>query len=104
MQLQQEMQRTYYAEQMRKALRNEPCSPDPVTQARIDEVVQALALGCTLRKPRMFRQRMMTAEDFQRIASKLTMAQVCIIVDALIKHSSSITNRTWYILGMLSRY
>ena len=104
MQLQQEMQRSYYAAQMRNALRNEPCSPDAVTQARIDEVVQALALGCTLRKPRMFRNRLMTAGDFQRIAGKITMTQVCVVVDALIKHKNNISNRTWYILGMLSRY
>lgn len=106
MQTQQIMQRAFYVEQMRKRLSDEPCSPDQDTQSRIDEVVQALALGCTLRKPRFFRRssRMMTAGDFQKIANKITMTQICIVVDALRSHSNSISNRTWYILAILSMF
>ena len=102
----QSMQRAYYADQIRKRIESEPIqmSEDPITQARISEVVNALALGCSLQRPRLFRKHMMTADDFRRIASDITLEEIAVAVNARIKIGEKVENPTWYILGVLARF
>lgn len=76
----------------------------PPALRRMDEVIEALALGCTLSRPRVFRGRYMEAKDFRRIADKLDGNIMAVAVDALKKNEKTVKNRVWYILGILSRF
>lgn len=103
----QEMQRTHYAERIRERIKDEPCSDDPITQAKVNEVIQALALGCSLQRPRRFRGRYMTADDFRRIADKISLNEIAVAVNAIIekdRKGEKVENPIWYILGVLARF
>ena len=67
-------------------------------------MIEALALGCTLARPRQFGTRYMEAKDFRRIADKIDGNIVAVAVDALKKNEKTVKNRVWYILGILSRF
>ncbi|MCM1306501.1 MAG: hypothetical protein NC037_06560 [Bacteroides sp.] len=104
----QELQRAHYKAQIQETLNRETQGEqyfhDEIIKTRIDEVVSALALGCSLQRPRMFRNRLMTAEDFRRIAEHITWEQIGVAVDARIKKAEAVSNPTWYILGILARF
>lgn len=104
----QELQRAHYKGQIQDTLKRELQGAqyfhDEIIQARIDEVISALALGCSLQRPRMFRNHQMTAEDFRRIAGNITWEQIGVAVDARIKKGDAVDNPTWYILGVLARF
>lgn len=104
----QELQRAHYKSQIQDALKRELHGAqnfyDDIMQSRIDEVVSALALGCSLQRPRIFRNHQMTAEDFRRIAEHITWEQIGVAVDARIKKGDAVSNPTWYILGVLARF
>ena len=103
-----ETQREWYGERIREALcksyQGNQAEFSPPVQQRIDEVIEALALGCTLVRPRMFRGRYMEAKDFRRIADKIDGNIMAVAVDALQKNEKSVKNRIWYILGVLARF
>lgn len=103
-----ETQREWYCDRIReqfyKSYEGNQASFEPPVLRRIDEVVEALALGCTLARPRMFRGRYMEAKDFRRIADKLDGNIMAVAVDALQKNEKTVKNRIWYILGILSRF
>ncbi len=103
----QDQQRAHYTEQIRLKIKDQPCSSDPVTQAHVNEVVQALALGCSLQRPRRFRGKYMTADDFRRIADHISLNEIAVAVNAMVakkKKGETIDNPTWYILGVLARF
>ena len=103
-----ETQREWYCDRIReqfyKSYEGNQASFEPPVLRRIDEVVEALALGCTLARPRMFRGRYMEAKDFRRIADKLDSNIMAVAVDALQKNEKTVKNRIWYILGVLARF
>lgn len=103
-----ETQREWYCDRIReqfyKSYEGNQASFEPPVLRRIDEVVEALALGCTLARPRMFRGHLMEAKDFRRIADKIDGNIMAVAVDALQKNEKSVKNRIWYILGILSRF
>lgn len=103
MQLRKE-QTAHFIKQIRETIAYEPCAHDEITQARISEVIEVLALGCTLQRPRTFRGQQMTADDFIKIAKHITLSKIAVAVNSMIKNSATIQNRTWYIMGVLSRY
>lgn len=103
-----ETQREWYCDRIReqfyKSYEGNQASFEPPVLRRIDEVVEALALGCTLARPRMFRSHLMEAKDFRRIAGKIDGNIMAVAVDALQKNEKTVKNRIWYILGILSRF
>ena len=103
-----ETQREWYCDRIReqfyKSYNGNQASFEPPLLRRIDEVIEALALGCTLARPRQFGTRYMEAKDFRRIADKIDGNIVAVAVDALKKNEKSVKNRVWYILGILSRF
>lgn len=103
-----ETQREWYCDRIReqfyKSYEGNQANFEPPVQRRIDEVIEALALGCTLARPRVFRGRYMEAKDFRRIADKLDGNIMAVAVDALQKNEKTVKNRIWYILGILSRF
>lgn len=103
-----ETQREWYSEHIRatldKSYQGNQAEFSPPVQRRIDEVIEALALGCTLARPRMFRGRYMEAKDFRRIADKMDGNIMAVAVDALQKNEKTVKNRLWYILGVLARF
>lgn len=103
-----ETQREWYCDRIReqfyKSYEGNQANFEPPVQRRIDEVIEALALGCTLARPRVFRGRYMEAKDFRRIADKLDGNIMAVAVDALQKNEKTVKNRIWYILGVLARF
>lgn len=103
-----ETQRGWYCDRIReqfyKSYEGNQASFEPPVLRRIDEVVEALALGCTLARPRMFRGHLMEAKDFRRIADKIDGNIMAVAVDALQKNEKTVKNRIWYILGVLARF
>lgn len=103
-----ETQREWYCDRIReqfyKSYNGNQASFEPPLLRRIDEVIEALALGCTLARPRQFGTRYMEAKDFRRIADKIDGNIVAVAVDALKKNEKTVKNRVWYILGILSRF
>lgn len=103
-----ETQREWYCDRIReqfyKSYEGNQASFEPPVLRRIDEVVEALALGCTLARPRMFRGHLMEAKDFRRIADKIDGNIMAVAVDALQKNEKTVKNRIWYILGVLARF
>ncbi len=73
-------------------------------QERINEVEDALAIGCMLARPRRFGIKEMSADDFQRIANKFDETICAVVVEALYKNGAKIKNRVFYILGVLARF
>lgn len=76
---------------------------EPVFMSIFQEIFDAIAIGCTLQKPRRFNGRLMNATDFVRVADNFTYAKLCKVTDALYKNSDIIQNRIWYILGICSK-
>ena len=103
-----ETKREWYRDRIReqfyKSYNGNQASFEPPLLRRIDEVIEALALGCTLARPRQFGTRYMEAKDFRRIADKIDGNIVAVAVDALKKNEKTVKNRVWYILGILSRF
>ncbi len=103
-----ETKREWYCDRIReqfyKSYNGNQASFEPPLLRRIDEVIEALALGCTLARPRQFGTRYMEAKDFRRIADKIDGNIVAVAVDALKKNEKTVKNRVWYILGVLSRF
>lgn len=103
-----ETQREWYCDRIReqfyKSYEGNQASFEPPVLRRIDEVIEALALGCTLARPRMFRGHLMEAKDFRRIADKIDGNIMAVAVDALQKNEKTVKNRIWYILGVLARF
>lgn len=101
-------QREYYSDRIKEALaksyQGNQAEFAPPVRKRIDEVIEALALGCTLARPRAFRGRYMEAKDFRRIAEKMDGNIMAVAVDALQKNEAKVKNRLWYILGVLARF
>ncbi len=77
---------------------------DSVLHARVDEVIDALALGCTLAKPRRFGMNIVTAEDFRSIARKFDSTICAVACDALYDNEANVRNRKFYLLGVLARF
>ncbi len=75
----------------------------PVTQKAVHEVVDALAIGCTITRPRTFGGKEMTAKEFQAIAAVFDETKCSIAVDALHRNKDYVKSRCWYILGVLAR-
>lgn len=103
----QDQQRAHYTAQIRLKIKDQPQSSDPVTQDHINEVVSALALGCSLQRPRRFRGKYMTADDFRRIADNISLNEIAVAVNAKVvkeKKGEKIDNPTWYLLGVLARF
>ncbi len=96
-------EKQYYKDIIKKAIKDEPISMDSITQARVEEVIDALALGCTLQKPRRMGSNYMAAESFRRIAHNIDGTQVAIACNALLRAGDNVKNRCWYILGVLAR-
>lgn len=103
-----ETKREWYRDRIReqfyKSYNGNQASFEPPLLRRIDEVIEALALGCTLARPRQFGTRYMEAKDFRRIADKIDGNIVAVAVDALKKNEKTVKNRVWYVLGILSRF
>lgn len=103
-----ETQREWYNDRIRekfyKSYNGNQANFEPPILRRIDEVIEALALGCTLARPRVFSGHYMEAKDFRRIADKIDGNIVAVAVDALKKNEKTVKNRVWYILGILSRF
>ncbi len=107
-----EERRIYYAEKVADVIEEEnrrrfgaKFPPvEPVFYEIFQEVFDAIAVGCTLQKPRVFNGRTMSATDFIRVADNFTYAKLCKVTDALYKNSDKIHNRLWYILGIVSKF
>lgn len=99
-------QEQIYKEIIYKNYNQDPASQniDPVLQTQVDEVIDALALGCTLARPRRFGNNLITAEDFRSIARKFNSTICAVACDALYDNKNTVRNRTFYVLGILARF
>lgn len=98
----QNLQRHYYADRIKLRLAADLRDLDVVQMGLVNEVTDALALGCTLAKPRRFDGELMSAQDFRQIADTLTFEGLAVAVQAL-TNNRGIHNRLWYALGVLTR-
>jgi hypothetical protein len=73
-------------------------------RAAAEMAVEALAVGCRLQRPRRFGARTVGAEDFARIAERVTVDQLAVVINALRAHQDSVKNRIWYMLGIWSKF
>lgn len=90
---------------IRERLMGELLELDNIEQCHIEEVINAIALGCCLQKPRTFGKEMMTSEDFRELARVATFETICIPAQALAREKEKgreIRNRIWYIMGVFA--
>ncbi len=73
-----------------------------ILMPKINEVIEALALGCVMSKPREFAGKSVTSADFQKIARAVDMEKIAVVVNALAS-AKSVKNRVFYILGTFIR-
>ena len=103
-----ETQREWYSEHIRatldKSYQGNQAEFSPLVQRRIDEVIEALALGCTLARPRAFRGRYMEAKDFRRIADKMDGNIMAVAVDAWPTKETPGDKSRWDLRGVLARF
>ena len=96
---------TFWKNTMRTRLAGDLAGLDNVELNHIEEVINAVALGCCLQKPRMFGKEQMTSEDFREVARSAPFETFCIPVQAMareLKKGRAIRNRIWYIMGILA--
>lgn len=97
--------REFYKNQMRERFANDLKNLDNIELNHIEEVINAIALGCCLQKPRTFGNEIMTSEDFREIARVAPFEMFCIPVQAMAreqKKGRTIKNRIWYIMGIFA--
>lgn len=66
--------------------------------------VEALAIGCQLQRPRTFQGRTVGADDFLRIAERVTLDRLILVINAFLAHQATVQNRIWYMLGIWSKF
>ncbi len=96
---------TYWKNAMRTRLAGDLAELDNVERSHIEEVINAVALGCCLQKPRMFGKEKMTSEEFREVARVAPFEMFCIPVQAMArekKKGREIRNRIWYIMGIFA--
>lgn len=100
-----EERQTFWKNFMRNRLAGDLAGLDNVELNHIEEVINAVALGCCLQKPRMFGKEQMTSEDFREVARSASFETFCIPVQAMareLKKGRKIRNRIWYIMGIFA--
>lgn len=100
-----EERQTFYKDAMRKRLASDLAGLDNIELSHIEEIINAVALGCCLQKPRTFGKEIKTSEDFREVARVAPFEMFCIPVQAMAreqKKGRKIKNRIWYILGIFA--
>ena len=103
-----ETQREWYCDRIReqfyKSYNGNQASFEPPLLRRIDEVIEALALGCTLARPRQFGTRYMEAKDFRRIADKIDGNIVAVRRGVPKKKGKTVEKRGWDLFRLFLRF
>ena len=103
-QLTQERQAAY-TRQMQDRLMPQLRKLDDVECRHVQEVINAIAMGCCLQRPRVFQGTAVSAEFFRKAAQVVSIDVLCVAVDALesAEKKSHVHNRMWYLLGTIVR-